>query len=73
MTWELRETSTSERTAVPTEAREPTPLDQYLEGARVELQRYVDQASNTIRERPVAALAGAMALGFLAGRWASRR
>ncbi len=48
-------------------------LEQTLENARVELDRYVDQAAAFIRERPVACLAGALALGFLVGKIASRR
>ncbi len=55
------------------EERRRMELEHYVERARAELERYAEQAATVIRERPVAAIAGAAALGFLLGRIASRR
>lgn len=48
-------------------------LQERIERAREELDHYVERAADFIRERPVAAVAGAVALGWLIGRIASRR
>lgn len=48
-------------------------LEETIERAREELERRVEQATTLIREHPVAALAGAVALGFLVGKLVSRR
>lgn len=48
-------------------------LQETLERAREELDQYVERAAGFIRERPVASVAGAVALGWLIGRIASRR
>lgn len=48
-------------------------ITEYVETARAEVDRYVQTASNFVRERPVACLLGAVAVGFLIGRIASRR
>jgi ElaB/YqjD/DUF883 family membrane-anchored ribosome-binding protein len=48
-------------------------LEEAMENARAELDRYVSMASDFIRERPVACIAGAVAVGFLVGKLASRR
>ena len=55
------------------EERRRMEVEHYVERARAELDRYADRAASLIRERPVAAIAGAAALGFLIGRIASRR
>jgi ElaB/YqjD/DUF883 family membrane-anchored ribosome-binding protein len=59
----------------PLEAEEQQRMqvEHYVESARAELDRYVEQAATFIRERPVAAVAGALALGYALGRLASRR
>lgn len=48
-------------------------MDQAMERARTEMDRYMSMAADFIRERPVASLAGAIAIGFVVGRLASRR
>lgn len=48
-------------------------IQEALENARAELDRYVNTAADFIRERPVACVAGAVAIGFLIGKIASRR
>lgn len=48
-------------------------LQETLERAREELDHYVERASDFIRERPVVAVVGAVAVGWLIGRIASRR
>lgn len=48
-------------------------VDQAMERARAEVDRYIGMAADFIRERPVASLAGAIAIGFVVGRLASRR
>lgn len=48
-------------------------VDEALDRARAEMDRYVGMAADFIRERPVAAVAGAIAIGFVVGRLASRR
>lgn len=48
-------------------------LEETLARAREELEHYVERAAGFIRERPVASVAGAVALGWLIGRIASRR
>jgi ElaB/YqjD/DUF883 family membrane-anchored ribosome-binding protein len=49
--------------------REEGPFDT----AQATLERALDSATEFIRERPVAALAGAVALGWFIGRMASSR
>ncbi len=48
-------------------------LEHAIENARAELDHYVEAAAQFIRDRPVACLAGALALGYLVGKLASRR
>lgn len=48
-------------------------LQETLERAREELDHYVERASDFIRQRPVVAVVGAVAAGWLIGRIASRR
>lgn len=48
-------------------------MDEVMERARAEVDRYVTVAADFIRERPLASLAGAVAIGFLIGKIASRR
>lgn len=43
-----------------------------LEEARARLEEANERAKGFIRRNPGACLAGALALGFLLGRWASR-
>jgi hypothetical protein len=50
-------------------SHEEGPLDTAQEG----LERALDAATGFIRERPVAALLGAVAVGWLIGKLASRR
>jgi ElaB/YqjD/DUF883 family membrane-anchored ribosome-binding protein len=44
-----------------------------IENARAELEGYVEAAADFIRERPVVCVAGAVAIGYLIGKIASRR
>lgn len=60
----------AEGTAAEEERQE---LDQVLANARAELDRYVSVAADFVRERPMACLAGAVAVGYLVGKLASRR
>ena len=55
------------------EERARMQVEHYVESARAEMDRYVEQAATLIREKPVAAVAGALAIGYLLGRLASRR
>jgi ElaB/YqjD/DUF883 family membrane-anchored ribosome-binding protein len=48
-------------------------VQELIENARVEVERYVNTAADFIRERPVACVAGALAVGFLVGKLASRK
>ncbi len=48
-------------------------MEEVIEKARGEVEKYVNVASDFIRERPVASVAGAIALGWLIGKLASRR
>ena len=48
-------------------------LQELVENARAEIDRYVNTAADFIRERPVACVAGALALGFIVGKLASRK
>ncbi len=41
--------------------------------ARVEMDRYVSVAADFIRQRPVVCIAGAVTIGYLIGKLASRR
>lgn len=59
-----------EESALPARMEE---LEETLARAREELDHYVERAAEFIRERPVASVAGAVALGWLIGRIASRR
>ncbi len=55
------------------EERSGAQLQQALENAREEVERYVETAADFIRERPVLCVAGAVAIGFAIGKLASRR
>lgn len=48
-------------------------LQEALDEAREQVDRYVEQAAAFVRERPVLCLAGAVAVGYLVGKLASRR
>lgn len=48
-------------------------IQQAIENAREEIDHYVGAAADFIRERPVICVAGAVAIGFLIGKLASRR
>lgn len=48
-------------------------IEETLDRARAELERYTEVAADFIRERPVVAVAGAVAIGFLIGKLVSRR
>jgi ElaB/YqjD/DUF883 family membrane-anchored ribosome-binding protein len=48
-------------------------LQEAFENARAEIDRYVSTAADFIRSRPVACVAGAVAIGFLVGKIASRK
>lgn len=48
-------------------------IQQAMEEARAQLDVYVEQAAGFIRQRPVVCLAGALAVGYLVGKLASRR
>jgi ElaB/YqjD/DUF883 family membrane-anchored ribosome-binding protein len=48
-------------------------IQEALENARAELDRYLSTAADFIRERPVVCVAGAVAVGYLIGKLASRR
>jgi ElaB/YqjD/DUF883 family membrane-anchored ribosome-binding protein len=48
-------------------------IQELIENARAEVDRYVSTAADFIRERPVACVAGALAVGFLVGKFASRK
>jgi ElaB/YqjD/DUF883 family membrane-anchored ribosome-binding protein len=50
----------------------PEDAQQMLEQGRAALDQALDQASTFIRERPIVCLAGALALGYLVGKLASR-
>lgn len=52
---------------------EAAQLQEVMEKARDEVERYVETAADFIRERPVMCVAGALAIGFLVGKIASRR
>ena len=47
-------------------------LTELIENARSEMERYVSTAADFIRARPVACVVGAVAVGFLVGKLASR-
>ena len=54
----------------------PAQIEQFeemMERAREELDHYVERATGFIRERPLVAVGGAIAIGWLIGRLASRR
>lgn len=55
------------------EERRRMELEHYVESARAELTRYVERAADAVRDRPVIAITGALAIGYLAGKLASRR
>ncbi len=44
-----------------------------LQEAQAQLKSFNDQAKTFVRKNPGVALAGALAIGFLVGRWASRK
>jgi ElaB/YqjD/DUF883 family membrane-anchored ribosome-binding protein len=48
-------------------------LEPKLEEAQEQLQKMNERAKRFIKENPGASLLGAAALGFLLGRWASRK
>jgi ElaB/YqjD/DUF883 family membrane-anchored ribosome-binding protein len=48
-------------------------MQQAFDNARAEVDRYVSTAADFIRERPVMCVAGAIAIGFLVGKIASRK
>jgi ElaB/YqjD/DUF883 family membrane-anchored ribosome-binding protein len=48
-------------------------IQEAIENARAELDHYVSTAADFIRQRPVACVAGAVAIGFIVGKIASRR
>jgi ElaB/YqjD/DUF883 family membrane-anchored ribosome-binding protein len=48
-------------------------MQQAIEDARAQLDEYVEQAASFVRQRPVVCLAGALAVGYLVGKLASRR
>jgi ElaB/YqjD/DUF883 family membrane-anchored ribosome-binding protein len=50
----------------------PDDAQQMLEQGRAALDQALDQASAFIRERPIVCLAGALAIGYLVGKIASR-
>jgi ElaB/YqjD/DUF883 family membrane-anchored ribosome-binding protein len=55
------------------EAEGQAQIQQAMENARREIEGYVETAADFIRERPVACVAGAVAIGYLIGKLASRR
>ncbi len=55
------------------EAEGQAQIQQALENARREIEGYVETAADFIRERPVVCVAGAVAVGYLIGKLASRR
>jgi len=50
-----------------------TQIQAAFENARAELDRYMETAAGFIRERPVVCIAGAVAIGYLVGKLASRK
>jgi ElaB/YqjD/DUF883 family membrane-anchored ribosome-binding protein len=48
-------------------------LQEAFENARAEIDRYVSTAADFVRSRPVVCIAGAVAIGFLVGKLASRK
>jgi len=59
--------------SLPSEEEAQAQIQQAIENARDEIDRYISTAADFIRERPVVCVAGAVAVGFLIGRIASRR
>ena len=55
------------------EDRRRMELEHVVESARAELARYAERAAELVRERPVVAVTGALAIGYLVGKLASRR
>ena len=64
--------TTTERTQAPA-AEHPSRIAPQLEQAKAALTDWNQRAQTFIRERPGTALLGAVALGYLVGRLASRR
>ena len=50
-----------------------TTGDELLEAAQDEWERYTGMVTEFVRQRPLAAVAGALLLGYLGGRLAARR
>lgn len=48
-------------------------MQEAFENARAEIDRYVSTAADFVRSRPVVCVAGAVAIGFLVGKLASRK
>jgi ElaB/YqjD/DUF883 family membrane-anchored ribosome-binding protein len=48
-------------------------LEAAMENAKAQVDHYVEAAATFIRERPVVAIAGALAIGYIVGKLASRR
>lgn len=61
-----------EATSTPLTGHEESELANRLEEARQNLVRLNDRALAFARERPVTCLVGALALGFVVGKIASR-
>jgi ElaB/YqjD/DUF883 family membrane-anchored ribosome-binding protein len=64
----------------PDASKKPDPVDELherlgpqLEQAQAQLSELNERAKAFIRENPGTTLLGAAAIGFLIGRWASRR
>ncbi len=55
------------------DGREVTHEERPLDTAQASLDRAMEAATEFIRERPVAAIVGAVALGWVVGKLASRR
>jgi ElaB/YqjD/DUF883 family membrane-anchored ribosome-binding protein len=54
-------------------SRDVTHEEGPVDTAQAGLERALETATNFIRDRPVAALVGAVALGWVVGKLASRR
>jgi len=63
----------SEHPGVPGEAALQERIEETMEAARRQLDEALETAADFVRQRPVVCLAGAVALGFLVGKLASRR
>jgi ElaB/YqjD/DUF883 family membrane-anchored ribosome-binding protein len=48
-------------------------LEAAMENAKAQVDHYVEAAANFIRERPVMTIAGALAIGYVVGKLASRK